>query len=57
MVAHHLNGYTRYPDLRYDVSNGILISEEMHKKFHREFGTRSFTKEDFLKFKEANKHG
>jgi len=56
-LVHHLEGYMQRPDLRYDVSNGVLILEEMHKKFHIEFGTRSFTKEDFLKFKEANKNG
>ena len=34
--AHHKKGYAYYPELRFDLSNGITLCERCHKKIHRE---------------------
>lgn len=32
--AHHLEGWHKNPDLRYEVSNGVLLEVSVHIKFH-----------------------
>lgn len=32
--AHHKNGYAFYPELRYELSNGITLCVPCHKKVH-----------------------
>lgn len=50
LSAHHLNPYSRYPELRLDLDNGICISRELHLKFHREYSYINMTIEDFCEF-------
>ena len=38
LSAHHLYNWADYPDLRFELSNGITLSEEVHKDFHKKFG-------------------
>lgn len=36
--AHHKKSYAWYPELRYDISNGITLCETCHKALHRRRG-------------------
>lgn len=33
--AHHIKPYAYYPELRYEVNNGITLCKNCHKKVHR----------------------
>lgn len=34
LEAHHINGFEEYPDLRFDVGNGITLCQFCHAKYH-----------------------
>lgn len=51
LVAHHLNSFNYDKEHRYDVDNGITITEEVHKLFHKLYGYGNNTKEQFDEFK------
>ena len=54
--AHHLNAYNSDKEHRYDIDNGIRITEELHKLFHNIYGKGNNTKEQFEEFKERYKN-
>jgi 5-methylcytosine-specific restriction endonuclease McrA len=33
--AHHIKKFSEYPQLRFDVNNGIALCKECHKKIHK----------------------
>lgn len=49
--AHHLNGYHWFVEGRFNVENGITLCEDCHKQFHKLYGMRNNTKEQFEEFK------
>lgn len=36
--AHHLYGYKAYPELRYELSNGVALCGTCHREFHKAMG-------------------
>ena len=50
LVAHHLNGFDKFINERYDVNNGVTLCENCHKQFHHIYGYGNNTKEQFLDF-------
>lgn len=52
LVAHHLDGWNWCIERRYDVSNGVVLREEIHDLFHKVYGYGDNTEEQFNEFKE-----
>jgi len=51
LAVHHLYNWADHPDKRFDPNNGITISEAYHKLFHKIYGKRHNTPEQFEEFK------
>ncbi len=45
--AHHLNGYTNFPEERFDINNGVTLCKGCHRSYHKAFGYKNSTKEKF----------
>lgn len=50
LVAHHIQNFAEFPELRLAIDNGITLSKKSHKKFHDIYGRRNNTKEQLLEF-------
>ena len=50
LVVHHLNGYNWYIEGRMDINNVIVITKELHDKFHNIYGRGNNTKEQWEDF-------
>lgn len=50
LVVHHINNFADFPELRYDINNGITLSLDAHKEFHKIYGVRNNTKEQILEY-------
>lgn len=54
LVAHHINNFAEFPELRFAIDNGITLSLKAHKEFHKIYGKSNNTKEQLDEFlKEA----
>ncbi len=51
LTAHHLADWKTYPDLRVEISNGITLTNLVHRLFHSEYGQRKTRPEYFEDFK------
>lgn len=50
--CHHIKNYSQYPELRFDVDNGILFCRDCHELFHVIYGKQDndeYQLNDFLK--------
>lgn len=48
--SHHLYNHADYVDKAHDVNNGVCITRDLHKEFHKLFGRRNNTAEQFSNF-------
>jgi len=48
--AHHLDGWHWCVDRRFDIDNGVTLCRLCHLKFHKRFGRKNNTKEQFNRF-------
>lgn len=53
--AHHINNFSEYDDLKYDIKNGILLCDRCHHiknigSFHNVYGTRDNTPEQLEEY-------
>ena len=51
LSVHHLDGVRDHKELQFDKNNVIVITQKIHKLFHKLYGTMSVTREKFEKFK------
>lgn len=49
--AHHLDGWHWAIDKRFDLDNLICLCHGCHSVFHKKYGTRNNTKEQYMEFK------
>lgn len=50
IVAHHIYNFADNPNLRTAIDNGITLSEESHKEFHKIYGKKNNTREQLEEF-------
>lgn len=50
LVAHHINNFAEFPELRFALDNGITLSEKAHKEFHHLYGIKNNTREQLEEF-------
>lgn len=49
--AHHIDGYKWCIEKRLDINNGITLCKDCHTKFHKNYGYKHNTKEQYMTFK------
>jgi hypothetical protein len=50
--AHHIYNFSRFPNLRFDVNNGVTLCKDCHSEFHKRYGFSSNNRSqlnDFIK--------
>lgn len=50
LVIHHINNFAKFPELRTCVENGITLSAEAHREFHKIYGNKHNTREQLEEF-------
>jgi len=48
--SHHILNFSNYPELQFDINNGITLSKESHIEFHKIYGIKNNTKEQLEEF-------
>ena len=50
LVAHHINNFSSFPELRTSIENGITLSKKAHDEFHKKYGKKNNTREQLNEF-------
>lgn len=50
LVAHHINNFSQFPELRVAIDNGITLSKKAHTEFHKKYGRINNTREQLNEF-------
>jgi len=50
LEVHHINNFADFPELRTSIENGITLSKQEHKNFHKKYGYKKNTKEQLIEF-------
>ncbi len=50
LVVHHINNFAEKKELRLAIDNGITLSVESHREFHRRYGIKNNTREQLIEF-------
>lgn len=50
LISHHLFAYWKYPEARFIIGNGVTLCKSCYNKFHRLYGYKYFTIDDFFIF-------
>lgn len=50
LVAHHIQNFSDFVELRFAIDNGITLSKKAHNEFHKIYGKKNNTREQLQEF-------